>query len=53
MVTTPSPLTTTVRLTNLDQNHPPEPEQHTQDGVTNNLGPPKEKHVQYNYRYAR
>ena len=35
-------------LTNLDQNHPPEPEQHAQDNVTNNLGSPKEKHVHCN-----
>ena len=35
-------------MTNLDQNHPLEPEQHAHDGITNNLGPPKEKHVHHN-----
>ena len=35
-------------MTNLDQNHPLEPEQHAHDDITNNLGPPKEKHVHHN-----
>ena len=48
MVITPFVSNNNLAMANLDQNHPREPGQHAQNGITTNLSSPKVKHLHHN-----